>query len=241
MNPEPDKLDQILARAAGAEPVAPELVERISGAVLPGLRPVRPMPSAEAMVAALLLLSVAVGAGAAAILGMQGLAILSGAQALLIFAAIGLSGGLAASQSAAEMVPGSKAMANPIALMLGASLALMGIFAILFGGYAMDAFVPQGVPCLTAGLSVALPAGGGAWLILRRGFAVDRAAAGSALGTLAGLTGVTMLELHCPNLRAIHVMAWHVAVVPLGAAGGALLAWATHSLGAKRNAAELMQ
>jgi len=37
--------------------------------------------------------------------------------------------------------------------------------------------------------------------------------AGLAAGTLSGLTGLTMLELHCPNLKAIHVMVWHVAVV----------------------------
>lgn len=224
MNPEPDKLDQILARAAATEPVEPELLERIAGAVLPGLRPVRPMPSAWVIVAGLLLLSVAVGTAAAAILGMYGIAKLSDAEAMLIFAAIALFGMLAASQSAAEMVPGSKRMANPLALMAGASLALMGLFATLFSGYAMDDFVHQGVPCLRAGLSIALPAGGGAWLILRRGFAVNATAAGLAAGTLAGLAGVTMLELHCANLRAIHVMAWHVAVVPLSAAGGALVA-----------------
>jgi len=37
--------------------------------------------------------------------------------------------------------------------------------------------------------------------------------AGLAAGTLSGLTGLAMLELHCSNLKAIHVMFWHVAVV----------------------------
>jgi len=224
MNPEPDKLDQVLARAAAPEPVDPELLERISGALLPGLRPVRPIPPVEAMAAGLWLLAAAVATAAAAILGMHGLAKLSGVQALLILAAIALLGGLAASQSVTAMIPGRGRWVNPIALVLGASLALMGIFAVLFGGYSLHAFVPQGVPCLTAGLSVALPAGAGAWLILRRGFAVDPAAAGLAAGTLAGLAGVTMLELHCPNLRAIHVLVWHVAVIPLSAVAAASLA-----------------
>ena len=104
------------------------------------------------------------------------------------------------------------------------SLALMALFAALFGGYAMDGFVPEGVACLRAGLLHALPAAAGTWLILRRGMAVNRTAAGAAAGTLAGLAGVAMLELHCPNLRAIRVMAWHVAVVPISAGAGALAA-----------------
>ena len=44
------------------------------------------------------------------------------------------------------------------------------------------------------------------------------------VGTLAGLAGVTMLELHCANLEAPHVMLWHTAVMPISAAAGALLA-----------------
>ncbi|HEY1493964.1 MAG TPA: NrsF family protein, partial [Candidatus Solibacter sp.] len=50
-------------------------------------------------------------------------------------------------------------------------------------------------------------------------------AAGFAKGTLAGLAGVTMLELHCTNFEAPHVMVWHIAVLPVSAAIGTLAAW----------------
>jgi hypothetical protein len=33
-----------------------------------------------------------------------------------------------------------------------------------------------------------------------------------------------MLELHCANLEALHVMVWHVGVIPLSGAAGALIA-----------------
>jgi hypothetical protein len=46
-----------------------------------------------------------------------------------------------------------------------------------------------------------------------------------AAGTLAGLAGVGMLELHCPNFQATHILVWHTAVVPVSAALGALLGW----------------
>jgi hypothetical protein len=71
----------------------------------------------------------------------------------------------------------------------------------------------------------AVPVALASWLLLRRGFAVNAVAAGLAAGTLAGMAGVTMLELHCPNFEALHVMLWHTAVVPVSGAAGALLAW----------------
>jgi hypothetical protein len=64
------------------------------------------------------------------------------------------------------------------------------------------------------------------WWLLRRGFAVNSVAAGLAGGTLAGLAGVTMLELHCANFQALHVLLWHTAVVPVSGAAGALVVWA---------------
>jgi hypothetical protein len=234
----PEDLDRIFARARTElqleDRVEPELLERISGAILPGLRPVRPMPSARVTVAGLLLLTAAVAIAGASIFGMYGIHKLSGFESASIFAVVAVFAWLAASQSAAEMVPGNRRLVNPALLVWAGSLALIAVFAVLFGrhaggyamAYAMDGFVPQGVPCLRAGLMHALPAAAGTWLILRRGMAVNRTAAGMAAGTLAGLAGVAMLSLHCPNLRAIHVMAWHVAVVPLSASAGALLAGA---------------
>jgi Negative regulator of sigma F len=49
---------------------------------------------------------------------------------------------------------------------------------------------------------------------------LDWSAAGIAAGALSGLTVLAMLELHCPNLKAIHVMVWHVAVVIVSSALG---------------------
>ncbi len=106
------------------------------------------------------------------------------------------------------------------------SLALLAVFAVLFHDYRTDHFVSQGIVCLTAGLLHAIPAGLASWLLLRRGFAVNSVAAGLVAGTLAGLAGVTMLELHCANFEALHVMLWHTAVMPVSAAAGALLGWA---------------
>jgi hypothetical protein len=84
-------------------------------------------------------------------------------------------------------------------------------------------FVAQGIPCLKAGLLHAIPVAIIAWWILRRGFAVNSLAAGVAIGTLSGLAGVAMLELHCPNFETPHILVWHTAVLALSGAAGALL------------------
>jgi len=78
---------------------------------------------------------------------------------------------------------------------------------------------------------VAIPTGLIAALILRRGFVMERGMAGIAAGTLAGLTGLGMLELHCPNLKAIHVIVWHVAVVIVSGILGFIIGWIADYLG----------
>jgi hypothetical protein len=95
----------------------------------------------------------------------------------------------------------------------------------MFRDYHTHNFVHEGIACLSAGLLHAIPAALASWVLLRRGFAVNPVAAGLVAGTLAGLAGVTMLELHCPNFEALHVMLWHTAVVPASGAAGALLGW----------------
>jgi hypothetical protein len=113
-------------------------------------------------------------------------------------------------------------------------IGLAAVFGLLFHDYRTEWFVSQGVACLTAGLVQALPASVAAWLLLRRGFAVNSIAAGFAKGALAGLAGVTMLELHCLNFEAPHVMVWHIAVLPISGAVGMLVAWMARDWGRRR-------
>ena len=117
-------------------------------------------------------------------------------------------------------------------MLTGVSMALLGVFAYVFRYYHTDHFIAAGIACLLTGLLMAIPAAMLSWLLLRRGFAVNFLAAGLAGGTLAGLCGVTMLELHCANFQALHVLVWHTAVVPASAAAGALTGWALGAIGA---------
>jgi hypothetical protein len=222
---EHSEIDRILESAESASaPVDPELLRTISTHIRGSLRPVRPLLSSRALASRLLFISVAVAFASAALLGLHGIRKLSLVEDALIFPILAVMTWLSAQVSAAGMAPGSRRRAAPGTVLLAASLSIVAVFALLFHDYRTERFVPQGLACLIAGLVVAVPAAAAGWLLLRRGYAVNRTAAGLAMGTLASLAGVTMLELHCANFEAWHVMVWHTAVIPVSAAAGALIA-----------------
>ena len=143
-----------------------------------------------------------------------------------IFPALAILIWLAATALVSETIPGSRRLLSP-AVLLGVSKGLLlAIFSVMFRDYHAEDFVHQGVICLVAGLAHAIPTAFASWLLLRRGFAANPLTAGLVAGTLAGLAGVAMLELHCANFQALHVMLWHTAVILVSAGGGALLPWA---------------
>lgn len=233
---QPDReIDEILDAAVGdARQVDPALVERIAGSIQPSLRPVRPLPSTWKLAAGLFLTCAAVAVAGAARAGFYGFEKLALVDRALIFSALALLLGIAAVEFVSAMIPGSRARVSPTALLAATSAVLLAVFGALFRDYTTIHFFAAGIVCLVTGFLHALPAGLVCWWVLRRGFAVDRVAAGLAGGILGGLAGVAMLELHCPNFEAAHILVWHTAVVPLSGAVGALLAW---SLGRHGNSA----
>jgi hypothetical protein len=221
--------DEVLAQAALDTPAVPSaLLDSIAGSIKTTLRPVRPMPPAWLLTAGLILIAAVVALAGAARAGFYGIERLTAFERVLIFPALTLLLWASAAEFAASMVPGSRRRVHPGALLTTSCLVLMGIFAVVFRDYHTTHFVSAGIACLVAGLAHAVPVALLSWLLMRRGFAVNPVAAGAIAGTLAGLAGVTMLELHCPNFQVLHLLVWHTAVVPVAGAAGALLAWTTH-------------
>jgi hypothetical protein len=217
-------INEILGRAAkGPHPMDPRLLDRLSASIGATLRPVRPIAPVWALASALWLISAGIAIAAAWVLGLNGVQKLTGAEMGAIFPVLVILTWLAALMSVGAMTPGGLRW-SPMRLLVLVMVAWIAVDAILFRDYQMGSFVPQGIPCLRAGLLVAMPAGAGGWLVLRRGFAVSRTAAGLAAGTLAGLAGLTMLEFHCANFNAMHIMVWHTAVIPVSGLIGAMVA-----------------
>ncbi|MGA3346485.1 MAG: hypothetical protein ABSC76_16625 [Terracidiphilus sp.] len=99
------------------------------------------------------------------------------------------------------------------------------MFAFLFRDYQIDHFFSAGIACLVVGFLHAIPAALLGWLLIRRGFAVNSASAGLAAGTLGAWPEWECSNCIAENLQAAHVLVWHVAVVPVSGAAGALVAW----------------
>lgn len=219
-----EEVDEILQKALGAPQVDPALLKHIADSLNSTLRPVRPLPPTWVLTGGLALICAAVAAAAAALAGWYGFEKLNLWNRLLIFSTLGILVWVTGTQLVSRVIPGSRQRVSAGALLAIGCAALLGVFALAFRDYDTDHFIAAGVPCLRTGLLLAIPAACLSWLLLRRGFAVNPVAAGIVGGTFAGLCGVTMLELHCANFQTLHVLAWHIAVVPVSAAGGALLA-----------------
>jgi len=222
----PDEIDRILAQAAdralppGAGRDAKKRVER---AILNDLHPVRPLAPAWVFAVVFAALFAAISVGVGSVLGMHGIRALSPDQRFLIFPALLAAAWFAAVGCAREMRPAAGSHLGALTLILSASV-FTGLFSLIFHGYSTQNFVPEGVPCLVIGLGVSISAGLVIIYILRRGCVMDWSMAGLAVGVLSGLTGLGMLELDCPNLKAIHVLTWHITVLVgsglLGYTGG---------------------
>jgi hypothetical protein len=223
----PDDIDRIIEQAAGRIAARGEdsrVVESVQSALLKDLRPVRSLAPVWLFSTLLVGLSASFAILSGSILGLHGIRVLSPSQIGWVFSALLGTATLAAAASAREMRPACGVRFGYFVPVIANALFLI-VFAALLTGYGMQNFVAEGVPCLVAGLSVSLPTAVAIALILRRGFILDWKKAGTVAGTLAGLAGLGMLELHCANLKAIHVMAWHVAVVVTSGTAGFVIGW----------------
>ena len=221
------EIDEVLQRAAQTtHAVDPALLEGIAKSLGSSMQPVRPLPPTWLLAGGLVLICAGMALAGAARAGFYGIEKLDVGERALIFTTLGILIWAASSGFVSEMIPGSSRRVAAGTLLGLGSVTLLTVFALLFRDYRTDHLVSAGVVCLMTGLLHAIPTGLIAEWLLRRGFAVHSIAAGLAAGTLAGLTGVTMLELHCANFQALHVLLWHTAVVPVSGAVGMLAAWA---------------
>ena len=218
-------IDEVL-RKTGEAPhaVEPALLQRIASSLDGSLRPVRPLPRTWVLAFGLVLIGATVALAGALRAGFNGFAKMDLLERAVIFPMLLFVAYVAATEFVNSMIPGSRRRVASTNLLAIVILVLLVIFGLIFRDYHTENFFSAGILCLVTGVLHAIPVGLLSWLLLRRGFAVNALAAGLIGGMLAGLAGITLLELHCANLQAFHILVWHTAVVPISAALGALLA-----------------
>ena len=87
------------------------------------------------------------------------------------------------------------------------------------------AFVMTGLVCLRIGLECAFLTAPLAWLLLRRGAILDVPLTSATVGAFAGLAGLVVLEIFCPNLNVHHVIVWHLGAALASTMGGLVVGY----------------
>ena len=217
------ELDRLLHDATPPPGPRAEVVEAIAGSIAGSMRPARPLPAPFVLAAELVLICAATGFAGAAPLGLFGMTKMTLPERCGVLGALAILTLLVAPELVRTMIPGSRRRMSSGMLLATVALSMEAVLFACFRDFHTSRFFHAGIVCLSLGTLTALVTGLFAWVVLRRGFAVDQNAAGLVGGTLAGIAGVTMLELHCPNFQTAHLLVWHVGVLLLSAGLGMLV------------------
>jgi hypothetical protein len=193
-------------------------MKHIEAVILRNLTPVQPLAPASVFFTALALAFLAaVTVGLLGSNGWRGLSIL---QRIAVFTPLAAGTGTLALALVRLMVPGSKHVLSPVLLSIGVLIVLVVDIAIVFHPQQESDFVPIGLQCLKTGLACAVPAAVLFWLLLRRGAILSPGLTGATAGGLAGLVGLVVLQVRCPNVNADRILVWHLGAALLSVVSG---------------------
>jgi hypothetical protein len=210
-------------------------VKLIHASVLNDLKPVRPLAPSGAFLVAFAGIFLAVAILGSVQAHAYGWRVLSLVQKLVVFTSLALGAGALALSMARQMRPGSRYSVSPTLLPVAIFLLLAAGIAAVFQGREESAFVLRGLFCLRLGLKYAVPGLLLSWLVLRRGATLAPKLMGATAGGFAGLIGITVLEVHCPNLNLYHILVWHLGALVTSALGGVGLGTAVELVGRWRH------
>ena len=224
------RLIHILDEGARTPTIDKCLVRRIQGAITKNLEAVRPLPPPRVFLFACGIVFVVFVAVGAMPFGLNGWANLASFQRVGVFATLTLSATIVTLSVVEQMVPGSKQTLRPGVAPVVVLITLVAAIAIMFRPQQDSTFMRSGIACIRNGLANSIPAVFIFWLLLRRGAILYPKLIGAAVGMLAGLAGLTGLELSCPNVNVFHILVWHCGGVLISTVGGALLGGAAEYL-----------
>ena len=216
-------LMRLLDKAGDGLRPSESLLRRIQTGILEDLKPIRPLAPFPILLFGCAIVFLSVTAVGVLLLGMNGWGALSLVQRIVVFVTLAASAVLLAISMVRQIVPGSKHIFAPAVLLVTILVVLIMVIAVTFRSQQESAFLRSGVMCMKSGLKYSMPTAFLLWFILRRGAVLYPKLIGAVAGGLAGLAGLSVLELNCPNLNVLHILIWHGGGVAVSSIGGALL------------------
>ena len=201
-------------------------LQQIESRLLSDLRPVH-RTRKERLLTALALIFVCSVAFGVSRIGAFALAVMSPLQASVMLAAVVCGAALTAYSLGCQIMPGSLHRIRPQVLPLAVVLSLALATVLLFPFQHERNFWAASWWCIRAGAKFGALAAVPLWLVSRRGAVLSPITTSLAGGLFAGLVGTAVLEIHCPNLDAWHILFAHLGVpilfTALGVAVGLVL------------------
>jgi hypothetical protein len=223
------ELVRSLNSSAPVDPPSPATLHQIADGIATGLRPVHPVAPARYFFGAFVGIFVSIVALGVYRMGAFAIAVMTPRQTAAILSVLAISTGLLTYSLVNQMVPGSHHRISPRLLPVGITISLMIVIAVLFQFQHERDFWGNAWVCIRAGAPIGVLAALPFWLILRRGAILSPGMTGAATGLLAGLVGTSVLEIHCPNLDAWHILVSHLGVAMLCALAGLVIGLAAES------------
>ena len=213
------------------EPPSPATLQQIAEGIAINLRPVSPVAPAGYFFGAFAGIFVSIVALFVYPMGALAIAVMTPLETVAILTALAVSTGLLAYSLAHQMIPGSRHRISPRLLPVGIGVLLTIVIAVLFQSQHEQNFWGHAWPCIRVGASIGVLAAVPFWLILRRGAILSPSMTGATTGLLAGLVGTSVLEIHCPNLDAWHLLISHLGIAMLCALAGLIIGMAVEVKG----------
>lgn len=205
-------------------PLPADCLKQIEAAVIADLKPVRPLAPPGVYFAAFAGIFIAICAlSCYCIAGQSGWDALGHLQRILVFIPLLAIASLLVFSIVRQMTPAARATRSTAIFGAGLFVLLVAVITIVFHPIHESAFVRDGLGCFRIGILFAIPTAFLLALLLRRGSGLSPPLTGATAGGLAGLAGLTVLEIHCPNLDLFHIIAWHISVVLLSAIAGLMV------------------
>jgi hypothetical protein len=214
------RLARAIAETHQGTPPSPDRLREIKAGILADLKPVKPLAPAGGFFFALMVILLGVAAVGRATLGIAGWRALSPSLRIFVFTALAAAAGLLAFSLVRQMAPASRLLPSPYLLVIMVLGIIASLFGTLFQPHEESTFVATGLVCLKIGLTCAISAALLYWLVLRRGAILNPILTAVTAGALAGSSGLTVLEIFCPNLNEYHILVWHLGAALLSATGG---------------------